>query len=273
MIRAVPSSRAFPPSAAREDLQVCPRHHRGRQLQGIVTGGRRHHQGATGKVREGIAAMGRGRRVVHGSIGVDPHRTRSMCDFRASAFLAMTSSVRYTWMADSVDGLTGVLSMALRSNHGVAVRPMTTDDIEFMVQLFLLLPLQRNPTGEGLNVDAIVQGTREATLEQARRKLKDSTTYVIEFDGQRVGRLRVVRTDEQIEIAGLQVLPAYQGRGIGTAVMTTLMQEGQTKALPVVLQVDKDNPDAKRLYLRLGLAQYGETHDTFRMRAGGAGRG
>jgi ribosomal protein S18 acetylase RimI-like enzyme len=39
-------------------------------------------------------------------------------------------------------------------------------------------------------------------------------------------------------MAGLQVLPAYQGRGIGTAVMTTLMQEGQTKALPVVLQVD-----------------------------------
>jgi hypothetical protein len=63
---------------------------------------------------------------------------------------------------------------------------MTTDDIEFMVQLFLLLALQRNPTGEGLNVDAIVQGTREATLEQARGKLKDSTTYVIEFDGQRV---------------------------------------------------------------------------------------
>jgi ribosomal protein S18 acetylase RimI-like enzyme len=90
---------------------------------------------------------------------------------------------------------------------------------------------------------------------------------VIEFDGQRVGRLRVVRTAGQIEIAGIQVLPGYQSRGIGTAVITPLLQEGQTKALPVVLQVEKDNPDAKRLYLRLGFEQDGETHDTLWMRA------
>jgi ribosomal protein S18 acetylase RimI-like enzyme len=163
--------------------------------------------------------------------------------------------------------------MASWPNHRVAVRPVTTDDIEFMVHLFVRLNLQTNPTREGMDVDAIVQGTKEATLEQARGKLKDSTTYVIECDGQRVGRLRVVRTDEQIEIAGLQVLPACQGRGIGTAVMTTLLQEGQTRALPVVLEVDKDNPDARRLYLRLGFAQCGETPDTFRMRAGSAGQG
>jgi ribosomal protein S18 acetylase RimI-like enzyme len=155
--------------------------------------------------------------------------------------------------------------MSLPPNHRVNLRPASTDDIEFMVQLFLLLALQRNPTGEGVNREAIVQGTMAATREQVQGKLKDSTTYVIEFDGQRVGRLRVVRNAEQIEIAGIQVLPDYQGRGIGTAVITSLKHEGMTKALPVVLQVEKDNPDAKRLYLRLGFEQYGETPDTLRM--------
>jgi predicted GNAT family acetyltransferase len=74
-----------------------------------------------------------------------------------------------------------------------------------------------------------------------------------------------VRTAEQIEIAGIQVLPDYQGRGIGTAVITALTQEGAVKGLPTMLEVEKDNPDAKRLYLRLGFEQQGETHDTFRM--------
>jgi ribosomal protein S18 acetylase RimI-like enzyme len=155
--------------------------------------------------------------------------------------------------------------MESRLNHRVAVRPATTDDIEFMIQLFLLLAVQRNPNREGLDVEAIVQGTRQATLEQVQGKLKDSTTYVIESDGERVGRLRVVRTAEQLEIAGIQVLPDYQSRGIGTAVITALMQEGTAKDVPTVLEVEKDNPDAKRLYLRLGFEQQGETQDTFRM--------
>lgn len=136
-----------------------------------------------------------------------------------------------------------------------------------MVQLFLSLALQRNPNGEGVNVEAIVQGTREATLEQVQGMINDSTTYVITFDGQKAGRLRVVRTPEQIEIAGIQVLPDQQRRGIGTAVITTLMQEGRKKDLPVVLQVEKDNPEARRLYLRLGFEQQGETPETFWMSA------
>jgi ribosomal protein S18 acetylase RimI-like enzyme len=152
-------------------------------------------------------------------------------------------------------------------SHRVAVRQATTDDIEFMVQLFLRLAVQRNPNREGLNVEAIVQGTREATLDQVRGDVKDSTTYVIEFDGRSVGRLRVVRTAEQIEIAGIQVLPDDQRCGIGTAVIRALMQEGKQKGLPVVLQVEKDNPDAKRLYLRLGFEPQGETSDTVWMRA------
>jgi ribosomal protein S18 acetylase RimI-like enzyme len=138
-----------------------------------------------------------------------------------------------------------------------------------MVQLFLGLAYQRSPSGAGVNVDAITQGTEHATLEQVQGHLEDSITYVIEADGQPAGRLRVVRTAGQIEIAGLQVLPEYQNRGIGTDVVTTLTQEGATRAVPVVLEVEKDNPDALRLYLRLGFTQFGETPETYCLRATG----
>jgi ribosomal protein S18 acetylase RimI-like enzyme len=81
-----------------------------------------------------------------------------------------------------------------------------------------------------------------------------------------VGRLRVVRTADQLFIGGIQLLPDYQRRGIGTSLVTTLIQEGLSRGVPVALEVEKDNPDAERLYRRLGFERYGETDDAFRMR-------
>lgn len=162
--------------------------------------------------------------------------------------------------------------MASEPNHQVSVRPATIDDVAFMERLFMLLAFQRNPSRENVDISAIVQGTRKATIDQVRGQLTDSTTYVIELDGQPVGRLRVVRASGQIEIAGLQVLPACQRRGIGTAVIMPLLHEGQSQALPVVLQVDKDNPDAERLYRRLGFVRTDETAESFWMRAQTDGR-
>lgn len=156
--------------------------------------------------------------------------------------------------------------LATDPRHSVDVRPATTDDIEFMVHLFLELARQRSPSGEGMDVDAIVQGTREGTLEQVQGKLANSTTNVIEFNGQRVGRLRVVRTDDEIKIAGIQILPNFQSLGIGSTVITELIREAMNKALPIVLEVDKDNQRPESLYLRLGFERYGETETTFQMR-------
>jgi ribosomal protein S18 acetylase RimI-like enzyme len=156
--------------------------------------------------------------------------------------------------------------MAAEPSLGIAVRPATTGDIEFMAQLFVLLALQRHPSLASEGAESIARETREVTLDQVQGRVKDSTLYVIELDGQPVGRLRVVRTDEHIEIAGLQVVPDRQGRGIGTAVVKELLHEGMTKEMPVVLEVWKDNPNAKRLYLRLGFEEDEELDDRIRMR-------
>lgn len=139
------------------------------------------------------------------------------------------------------------------------------------MQLFLRVNFRGNP--DGPNIDAILRDARGATSDQVRGKVADSTTYVIVSEGERVGRLRVVRPARHIEIAGLQVLPTYQRRGIGTAVIAALLHEGETRGVPVVLQVEKDNPEAKRLYLRLGFEQQGETRERFSMIARNAAKG
>jgi RimJ/RimL family protein N-acetyltransferase len=89
--------------------------------------------------------------------------------------------------------------------------------------------------------------------------------YVIQVGTERVGRLRVVRTTERHELAGIQIVPDYQGQGIGTSVITTILQEASERAVPVELRVNKDNADAERLYARLGFRRRGEEGDDYWM--------
>lgn len=156
--------------------------------------------------------------------------------------------------------------MATNPSHNIVVRPATTDDVEFMVHLFLQINYQLSPLGEDVNVDAIVNGTREATLEQVQGKIADSVTNVIEFDQHRVGRLRVIRTDDEITIGGLQILPSFQNHGIGFTVVSELIKEARSKSVPVELEVEKENSNAERLYIRLGFERYGETEVAYKMR-------
>jgi ribosomal protein S18 acetylase RimI-like enzyme len=145
-------------------------------------------------------------------------------------------------------------------------RPVTPDDVDFMIELFLALRRQQEP-GTELDLDAITEGTRAATLEQAQGRLADSTTYVIELVGTPIGRLRVVRTDSLLEIAGLQIHPEHQNGGAGTTVVSTLVHEARDRQVPALLEVGKDNPDARRLYLRLGFTDVSETDVVHRMTA------
>lgn len=84
---------------------------------------------------------------------------------------------------------------------------------------------------------------------------------------ERVGRLRVIRSDGSIELAGIQLLPSYQSRGIGTAVIEGLKAEAADHGCMLeLLGVEKDNPRARALYERLGFVISGETDSDFRMR-------
>lgn len=133
---------------------------------------------------------------------------------------------------------------------------MTLDDVDDIVDL--LCVVSDNPT--------MADDFRHDALEQARGEVPVSTTYAICSDDQVVGRLRVVRTARYIEIAGLQVHPAWQSRGIGASMITTILDEGGRARLPVELDVDHENTGAQRLYARLGFERVGSTGSDVRMR-------
>lgn len=76
---------------------------------------------------------------------------------------------------------------------------------------------------------------------------------VLEQHGDPVGRLYLLREPPRWLIVDIALLPAWQGRGIGTTLLRQLQQDAQDAlAQGLALHVRLDNPRAQALYARLG---------------------
>src|SRR5579859_6974828 len=94
----------------------------------------------------------------------------------------------------------------------------------------------------------------------------DNTDLILVGDVS-VGKLICQRDPQRIYLAEIEILPEYQRKGLGTAIIQALIDEAKASHKEVVLQVLKTNSDARRLYERLGFELYGETetHNLMRM--------
>lgn len=99
-----------------------------------------------------------------------------------------------------------------------------------------------------------------------RRSFDAHPIQIIVLDGADVGLLHVEHAPRELFLANIQILPAYQGRGLGAAVVRTVIASGQALRLPVRLQVLRVNTAARRLYERLGFALVAETPTHFMLR-------
>jgi ribosomal protein S18 acetylase RimI-like enzyme len=79
---------------------------------------------------------------------------------------------------------------------------------------------------------------------------------VLERHGDPVGRLYLQREPPRWLIVDIGLLPAWQGRGIGTTLLRQLQQDAQdaqdARTQGLSLHVRLDNPRAQALYARLG---------------------
>jgi ribosomal protein S18 acetylase RimI-like enzyme len=87
-----------------------------------------------------------------------------------------------------------------------------------------------------------------------RRNYPNASFDVILAGGEPAGRLYVDRRDAEIHILDIALLPAFRGRGIGTAFLRQLMEEADTAGKPLTIHVELNNP-ARRLYERLGFGE------------------
>ena len=98
-----------------------------------------------------------------------------------------------------------------------------------------------------------------------REHFDPALLQVIQVEGQDVGVLYVEERAEEWFVATIELLPAHQGQGIGTAVMRQVMEGAAQQGKPVALRVLKANRRARGLYQRLGFGVTGENETHYIM--------
>ena len=92
----------------------------------------------------------------------------------------------------------------------------------------------------------------DAQHRHYRQAFADADFCLVLCDGQPAGRLYVDRRADEIRILDVALLPAFQGRGLGRAVLADLLQEARTAGKPVRLYVEAYQHRARSLLASLG---------------------
>jgi GNAT superfamily N-acetyltransferase len=94
----------------------------------------------------------------------------------------------------------------------------------------------------------------DAQIKDYRKNYPQAEYSVIERAGVPAGRLYVERSETEILILDIALLPEHCGLGIGTHYLRELQREAAAERKVVTLHVEQFNP-ARRLYQRLGFEE------------------
>lgn len=147
----------------------------------------------------------------------------------------------------------------------IHLRPATLEDVAFLAGVVITATLAQGRFPPDVDLVEYRAGYEEWTRETILGAIPDCTLSVIEYDDCPIGRLRVVRTQTSITLAGIQILPAYQNRRIGSILVEQLKREADLKKVPLFISVEKDNPRAQRLYERLECRIIGQDEQEYHL--------
>lgn len=92
----------------------------------------------------------------------------------------------------------------------------------------------------------------QAQLHHYQTHYQGAEHLIILKDTQPVGRLYIHRTPLEMRLMDITLLPAHRRQGTGSHIIGDLLRESDQTNRPVTLHVEVINPDAYRLYERLG---------------------
>lgn len=90
-----------------------------------------------------------------------------------------------------------------------------------------------------------------------------SRNNIILLNNVNIGVLEVTEENKIIYISELEILPEFQGKGIGSEILKNVLNYGKRKGKKVQIGCFKINEGAKSLYLRLGFKIVDETETHF----------
>lgn len=137
-----------------------------------------------------------------------------------------------------------MLGSTVATRNDVLLREATADEFDATFAI-------KKASGGGYIRD-VFGWDEEVQIGFHQRQFSPENTRLILLGGVIVGWVSVFDHDDCTKIEELYVLPEFQKRGIGTAVLLEVIAHARRRRAPVHLRVFKINGGARRLYERLG---------------------
>ncbi|MFZ1880695.1 MAG: GNAT family N-acetyltransferase [Gaiellaceae bacterium] len=139
------------------------------------------------------------------------------------------------------------------------LRPATASDRDFLFELHRATMRPYVEPIFGWN------DTKQAELFD--EAFTPANCQVIQIGGEDAGVLEVAETAEEIWLTLIELDPRWQGAGVGTSVVSSVLHRGAETRRPVGLRVLRTNSAARALYERLGFVAFCETDERIYLRA------
>jgi ribosomal protein S18 acetylase RimI-like enzyme len=144
----------------------------------------------------------------------------------------------------------------------VTLRPATPADSEFCFQL--------HKAAMGDYITAIWGWDEQRQRDFHARSFNPGRWQIITADGTDIGMIDVEYRPAEIYLSRIEIHPKYQGDGIGTRLISALIDEARQNGQDLVLDVLTVNRRAQGLYQRLGMteiARHGDNDIKITMRS------
>jgi ribosomal protein S18 acetylase RimI-like enzyme len=144
----------------------------------------------------------------------------------------------------------------------VVLRPANTADSEWCFQL--------HKAAMGEYITTIWGWNEQRQRDSHTRSFNPGHWQIITAGGTNIGMIDVEDRPAEIYLSRIEIHPDYQRRGIGTRLISALLDEARHKGQDLVLDVLTVNHRAQALYQRLGMteaARHGDGNIKITMRS------
>jgi ribosomal protein S18 acetylase RimI-like enzyme len=142
--------------------------------------------------------------------------------------------------------------------ESITLRPICEGDEEFLFGLFRSVHGQTfamTNLGEE-QLTGILRMQFDAQQQQYRNRYAGADVDLVLRDGVPAGCMYAMRGPEEFVLIDIALLPEHRNAGIGTALVTDLINHARNYKKPLTAHVRKDNP-AWRLWQKLGFEKVG----------------
>ena len=135
----------------------------------------------------------------------------------------------------------------------IQLRPALSGDEEFLFSVYTSTCMDELEVvdWDAAQKEGFLRMQFDAQFRYYVEHYRGAEYLVILLEDQPVGRLYIHRRSDEIRIIDLTLLPEFQKQGIGSFLMTQILDEATKNNLPVTMHVERFDP-ALRFYERLG---------------------